>query len=171
MGIFSFIGNIELLQAVLLLLGLLFLLAEVFIPDFGIMGVLGIILFVIGIVLTAETFVDVLVMLLILIAFVALVVAFVVRSASTGRLSRTLVLKDSLSKEKGFSGVEDMNVFLGREGYALTMLRPAGIGVFEGVRLDVVTKGAYIEKGSPIKIIQVVGRRIVVDKIEKEEEK
>lgn len=171
MGIFSFIGNIQLLQAVLLLLGLIFLLAEVFIPDFGIMGVLGIILYVVGIVLTAETFIDVLVMLLILIAFVALVVAYVVRSASKGRLSRTLVLKDSLSREKGFSGVEDMNVFLGREGTALTMLRPAGIGVFEGVRLDIVTKGAYIEKGAPIKIVQVVGRRIVVDKVEKEEEK
>lgn len=170
MGIFSFIGNIQLLQAVLLLLGLLFLLAEVFIPDFGIMGVLGIILFVAGIILTAETFVDVLVMLLILIVFVALVVVFVVRSASKGRLSRTLVLKDSLSREKGFSGVEDMKVFLGREGTALTMLRPAGIGVFEGVRLDVVTKGAYIEKGTRIKIMEVVGRRIVVDKIEEGEE-
>jgi membrane-bound ClpP family serine protease len=170
MGIFSFMENIQLFQAALLVLGLLFLLAEVFIPDFGIMGVLGIILFVVGIILTAETFVDVLVLLLILILFAALVVLLVIRSASKGRLSRTLVLKDSLSKEKGFSGVEDMKVFLGKEGTALTMLRPAGIGVFEGVRLDVVTKGAYIEKGTRIKITEVVGRRIVVDKIEKEEE-
>jgi membrane-bound ClpP family serine protease len=170
MGIFSFMENIQLFQAALLVLGLLFLLAEVFIPDFGIMGVLGIILFVVGIILTAETFVDVLVLLLILILFAALVVLLVIRSASKGRLSRTLVLKDSLSKEKGFSGVEDMKVFLGKEGTALTMLRPAGIGVFEDVRLDVVTKGAYIEKGTRIKITEVVGRRIVVDKIEKEEE-
>ena len=66
MGIFSFLGNIELLQAILLVLGLIFLLAEVFIPGFGIMGIVGIILFVVGIILTATTFVEALVMFLIL---------------------------------------------------------------------------------------------------------
>lgn len=169
-GIFSFVENIELLQGVLLLLGLLFLLAEVFVPNFGIMGIIGIILFVVGIILTAETFVDVLVMLLILIAFVAVVIICLIRSASKGRLSRTLVLKGSLGQVKGVSDAEDKKAYLGKKGTALTMLRPAGIGDFDGVRLDIVTKGAYIEKNSPIEIVEVVGRRIVVDKIKKEEE-
>lgn len=170
MGIFSFLGNIELLQAILLFLGLIFLLAEIFIPGFGIMGILGIILFVVGIVLTASTFAEALVMFLILLLIIAIVIILVVRSASKGRLSKTLVLKDSLSKEKGFSAVEDMNIFLGREGKAITMLRPAGIGQFDGVRLDVVTKGAYIEEDADIKITEVVGRRIVVEVIESKED-
>ena len=170
MGIFSFIGNIELLQAILLILGLLFLLAEIIIPGFGIMGILGIILFVVGIILTASTFIEALVMFLILLLILAIVIILVVRSASKGRLSKTLVLSDSLSKEKGFSAVEDMKVFLGKEGKAITMLRPAGIGQFEGVRLDVVTEGSYIEEDSDIKITEVVGRRIVVDVIESKED-
>jgi len=170
MGIFSFIGNIELLQAILLILGLLFLLAEIIIPGFGIMGILGIILFVVGIILTASTFIEALVMFLILLLILAIVIILVVRSASKGRLSKTLVLSDSLSKEKGFSAVEDMKVFLGKEGKAITMLRPAGIGQFEGVRLDVVTEGSYIEENSDIKITEVVGRRIVVDVIESKED-
>lgn len=169
MGIFSFFSNIELLQAVLLVLGLLFLLAEIFIPGFGIMGILGIILFIVGIILTAGTFAEALVMFLILLLVLAIVIILVVRSASKGRLSKTLVLNESLSKEKGFSAVEDMKVFLGREGKAITMLRPAGIGQFDGVRLDVVTKGAFIEEESDIKITEVVGRRIVVEEIKKEE--
>jgi len=170
MGIFSFIGNIELLQAILLLLGLIFLLAEIFIPGFGIMGILGIILFVVGIILTANTFVEALVMFLILLVILAIVILIVVRSATKGRLSKTLVLNESLSKEKGFSAVEDMKVFLGKEGKAITMLRPAGIGQFDGVRLDVVTQGAFIEEDSDIKITEVVGRRIVVEVIENKED-
>ncbi len=170
MGIFSFLGNIELLQGILLLLGLLFLLAEIFIPGFGIMGIMGIILFVVGIILTASTFVEALVMFLILLLVLAIVIILVVRSASKGRLSRTLVLNDSLSKEKGFSAVEDMKIFLGKEGKAITMLRPAGIGQFDGVRLDVVTDGEFIEENSDIKIMEVVGRRIVVEVIESKED-
>lgn len=170
MGIFSFIDNIQLLQAVLLTLGLLLLLAEVFIPGFGVAGITGIILFVAGIILTASTFLEALVMFLILLVILAVVVAFVVRSASSGRLSKTLILNDSVSKEKGFSGVEDMNVFLGREGTALTMLRPSGIGQFDGVRLDVVTNGDFIEEGTKIRIMEVEGRRIVVETIKDKEE-
>lgn len=170
MGLFSFLGNIELLQAILLVLGLIFLLAEIFIPGFGIMGILGIILFVVGIILTASTFAEALVMFLILLLILAIVIILVVRSATKGRLNKKLVLKDSLSKEKGFSAVEDMKVFLGREGKAITMLRPAGIGQFDGVRLDVVTKGAFIEEETDIKITEVVGRRIVVEVIESKED-
>lgn len=170
MGIFSFVENIELLQAILLTLGLVMLLVEVFAPGFGVAGITGIILFVVGIILTAETIVEALIMFLILLFVMAIVIMFVIRSATKGRLSRKLVLKESISKKKGFSGVEDMNVFLNKKGKALTMLRPAGIGQFDGVRLDVVTSGAYIEEEAKIKITEVIGRRIVVERIESEEE-
>lgn len=170
MGLFSFLGNIELLQAILLLLGLLFLLAEIFIPGFGIMGIVGIILFVVGIILTASTFIEALVMFLILLLVLAIVIILVVRSASKGKLSKTLVLNESLSRDKGFSAVEDMKIFLGKEGKAITMLRPAGIGLFDGVRLDVVTDGAFIEENTDIKITEVVGRRIVVEVLKSKED-
>lgn len=170
MGIFSFVQNIELLQAVLLTLGLLFLLAEIFIPGFGVAGITGIILFIAGIILTANTFIEALVMFLILLLLLAIVIILVVRSASKGKLSKTLILNDSLSAEKGFSGVEDMKVFEGKKGVAITVLRPAGIGMFDGVRLDVVAEGSFIEEGTKIKVIEVEGRRIVVEKTEGEVE-
>jgi membrane-bound serine protease (ClpP class) len=44
----------------------------------------------------------------------------------------------------------------------LTPLRPAGIIDVEGVRLDVLTRGEFIEKGKEVKIIDIVGSRIVV---------
>jgi len=168
MGLFSFVENIELVQAILLTLGLLFLLAEIFIPGFGIAGITGIILFIVGIIMTANTFIEALVMFLILLLILAVVIMIVVRSASKGKLSKTLVLNDSLSREKGFSGVEDMKIFEGKKGVALTVLRPAGIGMFDGVRLDVVAGGSFIEEGTKIEVTEVEGRRIVVKRIEGE---
>ncbi len=51
---------------------------------------------------------------------------------------------------------------LGKQGEALTDLRPAGKMEVEGVPLDVVTDGRFIEKGSPLKITKIQGNRILV---------
>ncbi|NMB96506.1 MAG: hypothetical protein GYA02_07835, partial [Clostridiaceae bacterium] len=89
----------------------------------------------------------------------------VLHSASKGRLSKTLILSDSLNKEEGFSGTEDLEYFVGREGKTLTVLRPAGTAEFDGVKLDVVSEGEFIPKNTRVKVKKVTGRRIVVTKI------
>lgn len=45
------------------------------------------------------------------------------------------------------------------------MLRPSGIGDFDGVRLNVVTEGEFIENGVAIRIARVEGGKIVVKAI------
>lgn len=165
MDIFSFMQNIEWLQALLLTLGLLLLLAEIVIPGFGVAGITGIIIFIVGILLTAKTVFEALIMFLLLLLILAVVLIFVIRSATKGRLSKKLILTQKMSNDDGFTAVDDMQVFLGKEGKAISVLRPAGIGIFDGVRLDIVTSGSFIEEGSKIKIVEVEGRRIVVNKI------
>ncbi|MFO7636628.1 MAG: hypothetical protein R6W96_04905, partial [Clostridia bacterium] len=152
MNIFSFVQNIQTLQAVVLLIGLALLILEVFVPGFGVAGILGIIVIIAGILLTAQTLFEALIMFLILLVILAVIAVVIIKSASKGKLNKKLVLKDRLTKEQGFSSTEDMEVFLGREGKSVTMLRPSGIGIFDGVRLDVVSVGTYIEKDAPIKI-------------------
>jgi membrane-bound serine protease (ClpP class) len=51
---------------------------------------------------------------------------------------------------------------LGQTGTALSHLRPSGSAVINGQRVDVVTEGALIEKGSDIKVVAVEGLRVVV---------
>ena len=55
-----------------------------------------------------------------------------------------------------------MKVLVGKSGTTTSVLRPAGIGDFDGVRLNVVTEGGFIEKDMPIEIVRVDGSRIVV---------
>ena len=47
-------------------------------------------------------------------------------------------------------------------GQAVTPLRPAGIAVIEGQRLDVVTAGEFVPAGEPIEVVKVEGNRVVV---------
>jgi membrane-bound serine protease (ClpP class) len=51
---------------------------------------------------------------------------------------------------------------LERTGTALTPLRPAGTAVIDGKRVDVVTEGQMIERGTPVHVIAVEGLRVVV---------
>ena len=54
---------------------------------------------------------------------------------------------------------------MGKSGMALTYLRPAGHGLFDGERIDVLTDGEFIAAGTPIRIIRVEGSRIFVEPI------
>ena len=41
-------------------------------------------------------------------------------------------------------------------------MRPSGIAMFEGQRLNVITDGEFIEAQRPIKIVEARGSRVVV---------
>ncbi len=66
----------------------------------------------------------------------------------------------------GYVTSESRMHFLGRIGKAATVLRPAGLADIDGVRLDVVTEGEFLEVGTPVVVIRVEGGRIVVDNVE-----
>ena len=58
-----------------------------------------------------------------------------------------------------------LNYFIVREGVTHTDLRPAGIGEFDGVKLNVVSDGEFVAKDKPIRVQSVEGNRIVVREI------
>jgi membrane-bound ClpP family serine protease len=53
---------------------------------------------------------------------------------------------------------------VGHTGVAETVLRPSGVAMFDGKRLDVVAESGMIERGSAITAVAVDGTRIVVRK-------
>ncbi len=54
---------------------------------------------------------------------------------------------------------------LGKEGIAISFLRPAGKAMFGGQLADVVTEGDLIPKDARVKIVKVEGNRVVVTKV------
>jgi len=51
---------------------------------------------------------------------------------------------------------------LERDGVSLTNLRPCGTALIDDRRVDVVTEGQMVEKGTPVKVVAVEGLRVVV---------
>ena len=147
--------------AICLLLGAALMIVEVFLPGFGLPGISGIVLIGAGIILTAMHFgasVAVAV-LLIVVAVLAVLISFALRHASRGGMKNSKLF---LSEKEELHNKKDMQVLVGKKGKTLSVLRPAGIGEFDGVRLNVVTEGGFIERDKPIEIVSVDGSRIVV---------
>lgn len=165
MSIFSFVEAMGTLQYVIFILGLILLTIEIFAPGFGIFGIGGIVLLIVGIILTARNTFEAVVMVVILLLLIAFALVYILRSAKRGKLSKKLILWSAAKKEEGYSTSSNIDDLVGKEGIALTTLRPSGSGEFEGRRLDVVTDGTYIEGGTRIKIIRIEGNRIVVNQI------
>jgi membrane-bound serine protease (ClpP class) len=45
---------------------------------------------------------------------------------------------------------------------ALSELRPVGVGLFDGKRIDIIAEGEFIEAQSAVKIVEARGNRTVV---------
>lgn len=162
MDIGSFIANITFVSGLCFLIGFALVIVEMFHPGFGFPGVSGAILLITGACLTAKSLIELLIMLIIVIALLCVALTIVMKSATKGKLSRILVLHEAQKRETGYVGSEDLKYFVGKEGKALSILRPAGTADFDGIKLDVVSQGEFIKQGSLVQIVEVEGRRIVV---------
>ena len=146
-----------------LLLGMVLIIVEVFLPGFGLPGISGIALVGLGVVLVGTNFgtLTAVGVLLVIIAVLAVLISWVLRKAADGKGNSELFLHE----REEFGKQEDMQALIGRRGKTISVMRPAGIGDFDGVRLNVVTEGGFIEKEQPIEIVRVDGARIVVRSI------
>lgn len=152
--------------ALCLLMGMGLIVLEVFLPGFGLAGISGVALVGVGTIMAAMHFgaLTAVAVLLVIIAVLAVLISWLLRSAAKGDVSKSKLFlhqKDELGDQQ-----QDMQVLVGREGKAISVLRPSGIGDFDGVRLNVVTEGEFIENGAPIRITRVEGGKIVVKAIQ-----
>lgn len=91
----------------------------------------------------------------------------VMRFGTKTRLSKKIFLQ---STEKGFrSTSENLEDLKGRTGISLTTLRPSGKALIDGRKVNVVTEGVFLDRGSKIKVVMVEGNRVVVRRIEEED--
>ncbi len=153
----------------LFLLGVVLLLVEAFIPGFGVFGAGGLVAVLVSIVLSSVSAVTGLRTLLfsLFISGVAGYLAFKYFQRK-GLLRRFLNLESS-TREQGFSSSADLTFLLGKQGFSVTPLRPAGIVELDDARFNVVSEGAFITTGEAVKVIKVEGNRIVVRSIKKGE--
>lgn len=80
---------------------------------------------------------------------------------------RKFVLSDRTDTQSGYTPPNmDNEKYLGREGYTLTQLRPAGTMKLDGGRVDVVSDGGYVDAGVKVRVVGLDGTRILVREVE-----
>jgi membrane-bound ClpP family serine protease len=149
---------------ILLVLGFVLVLVEMHIPGFGAPGILGILSLVAGIMLFAKTAMEALVITIVIVALLCIALSLVIRSATKGKLAKSKLVLREVSVPT--VSENDLTYFIGKTGLARTTLRPAGIAEFDGVRLNVVSDGEWIQNGKPLRVDRVEGNRIVVSPTE-----
>lgn len=148
----------------LILIGIALLAVELFvIPGFGVSGILGIAALVTGIFLVTDSLLEGFIFTAGALIALGIIVYLSFRLPGTRRLWKRFSLSTRQTAKEGYVAPKPQyEMYLGQAGVSLTQLRPAGIGDFNGVNLDVVTEGGYIGQGKAIRIIGVEGSRIIV---------
>lgn len=145
--------------------GIVFLILEIFVPG-GILGLIGIIALIIGIMQTVDTLAQGVFYVTLLLITLAGLFALSFRMPQTRRLWERFALKTCQNQKEGYVvPKQSFDIFLDKQGIALSQLRPTGTADFSGERLDVVTEGTFITSGSKIKVIAVEGTRVIVRQV------
>lgn len=166
-------GDIGVIPAILLLLGTIFIIIEIFQPGFGFFGISGIILVIVGMAIRlyrsdrGNPVLQFFVMLLCVIFAVGIAFIVMIHSMRKGKLSKTAFVQSSTAVPEGITkGTGDFSSLVGKSGLAATVLRPSGNALIEGELYSVVAQAGLIEKDKEIEVVSVEGAKIVVKEIE-----
>lgn len=150
----------------LFLIGVVLIILEFFIPG-GIAGMLGFAAIIGSLFLASGNAVHMAVSLLIAV-IIAISVSILLVKVFGKKMNffKKIILTDATNTEQGYVSSPNRTELLGIEGKALTDLRPSGTMLINEDRVDVVTEGSFILKGTSVRVIKVEGSRIVVREIE-----
>ena len=148
----------------LLIAGFILVGIEMVVPGFGLPGISGIVSLVAGILLTADNVEQGLTITVIVVVILAVMMTIVM--VVLKRVKSPIVLEEKLSNEQGFLNASDLEYLVGKEGTAVTDLKPGGKCRIEGIEFDVRSEGLFLEKGTKVKISRIHEKTILVHKME-----
>ncbi len=134
------------------------------IPGFGIAGISGTILLLVslGLAFWKLTKVWAIGVTVFAVIGVGFLIYFMVEILPQTKLGKKFILSETAPAPEDISAVDNTARFLGAEGVAVSNLRPSGIAKIADERVDVITDGDFIEKGTKIKVIKTTAGRVIV---------
>lgn len=160
--------------------GLILIGLELFvIPGFGVAGIGGIVLVVIGLTLSlinnigfdfsfTPTIKIVQSLAMVVVSMTVIIVLFVFTGSNLihSKLFRKMVLQDVMNQSEGyFSNENSLDVLVGKSGKSVTILRPSGKVEIENEIITASAENGWIEKDKNIKVIRNDGVTIVVREV------
>jgi len=189
-GANALLGTVGSLELILFLVGVGLLAVELFVlPGFGVTGIAGFLLIALSLLFSRQDFIvptlpwqwDLLGRNAVVVAagIIAAIfgIAAIILAGPRLRLFDRLTLKTRIMGTAGgpdpdeatvprvvpiLSTAEDYTALVGKRGTALTTLRPAGKGEFEGRHYVVEADGEFVAAGTAIEVMRVRGNTIFV---------
>lgn len=141
--------------------GVIVIIAEFILPSGGILSILAALLFGYSLYIVFDTL-SAGTGMVFLAADVILIPILVIVGLKLLAFS-PFALRKRLTKESGVVSQDPATErFMGKSGKTSTDLRPSGMANIDGEKIDVVSRGEYIDKGSEIVVIEVSGNQVIV---------
>lgn len=174
-------GNADAVEILLFLVGLIFVLMEIFVvPGFGVFGIGGLLMLVTSVVLASQKFLlprtaeeiaqipwSMAPVLAAGLGFCAALFALRKVIPNSPYLNRLILdsrraKKESFEEEVDAEAVVDWSFLIDRTGETVTRLNPAGKAKIDGQVYDVISRGQMIDKGEAVVVVEAVANRVVV---------
>jgi len=149
---------------ILLVVGILAIFLEIIMPGFdsfvsGIIGILALVASAVLAVVFLDAWFFVFVNSLILAFLLTFLIVFIKRKQFHGKI----ILNENLSEDEE---AIDLSALVGREGVAVTALRPYGEADFGGgVRVEVCAPEAIVARGAKVRVVETLANKVVVAEV------
>jgi len=143
------------------------LVAEIFVPSFGLITLCALASLIGGIVISFKLSPTAgWCGIIVAVIMIPAVLVFAYKIFPKTRFGKSVSL-DGPKRQKGdaISDTERLESLLGQKAATVTMLRPVGICDFAGTRLECVAETGYVEKGKTVEVIKVEGTQLTVREI------
>lgn len=148
---------------ILVVIGMILIVVEMLIPGFGAAGISGGIALIAGLAIGSSSVPAAMFSLLIIVVLLAVMAILVFRSALRGKLSRSpVVLNTTINAGSTDRNDEQMRHLIGKRGMTVTALRPSGIAMIDGIRVDVSSEAEFIDKDAEIEVVSTDGMKVLV---------
>ena len=155
-------GLVELYHIAVFLAGVLMIIVEILLPTVGLLAGLGVAAMLYSIVLALGGDIGALAALGIALVISIVLFLLIVSRLPSSKLWNKIVLQKSARTEEGYVSAMEEKGLIGKTGEVLKELRPAGTARIDGRPVDVISEGAFIQKGKRIVVLSVNGSRVVV---------
>ena len=150
------------LALILFTVGVIMLLAEILLPTGGILVVVSLLFFAlgVGIILARGTTTEAVVAIAGL--AVGLPAAGFVAVSAWRRMSIGTVLPEDAIAPGAIAGAAELETLKNRTGKTVSTMRPSGTVDFDGTRVDAMTEGGMLDAGLWVRCIEVKNGRVIV---------
>ncbi len=159
------LGTIDwmfILAILLFIAGFILIGIEMVTPGLHAPGFFGAASLLIAIFLVSDTFIEGTLITIVVLALLTIMLGIILGLLSSGKLKSPIILEEQQNRDKGYISARKLDYMLGKQGVALTDLRPAGTAKIDGINYDVITEGSYIMRDTKIIVYKVEGSKLIV---------